>query len=136
MSSINKIQTNLLISMPDRKYKGNELQFKNHMKRPRVDYLFHIASLLLRVCEAHSLLITARKRSLRRLCVHRCLSVRRGVLVSVKGGHVWHVSTCMNDNQIYIVQENNLFFSHVLWDWNLSDAALCCKVLAKYACFQ
>ena len=31
--------------------------------------------------------ITARKRSLRRLCFHRCLSVHRGACVA--GGHVW-----------------------------------------------
>ena len=33
-----------------------------------------------------SRLFTARKRSLRRLCFHRCLSVHRGVSVSVQGG--------------------------------------------------
>ena len=37
------------------------------------------------ICEIH--IITARKRSLRRLCFHRCLSVHRGVSVSgPKGG--------------------------------------------------
>ena len=35
-------------------------------------------------------LITARKRSLRRLCFYRCLSVHRGVcMVAGGGGHVW-----------------------------------------------
>ena len=32
------------------------------------------------------LIFTVRKRSLRRLCFHRCLSVHRGVSISVQGG--------------------------------------------------
>ena len=37
----------------------------------------------------HHLLITARKRSLRRLCFYRCLSVHRGGMHDCSRGHAW-----------------------------------------------
>ena len=37
----------------------------------------------------YNLVITARKRSLRRLCFHRCLSVHRGVSAPLHAGYTW-----------------------------------------------
>ena len=46
-------------------------------------------------CKFSHLLFTARKRSLRKLCFYRCLSVHRGGACVVAGGRAWLRGACV-----------------------------------------